>query len=496
MTATAAEKVARGAAWMVGLRMTDRLVGLASTLILARVLTPADFGLVAMAMAVIGLIELASAFGFEVPLLRAAQPTRAEYDTVWTLNVMFGVGCASATALAAVPAAHFYAEERLIPVFLALAFGWAVSSFANVGTVDFRRNLDFAREFRLLMANRVVTFSVTIPSALLFRSYWALIAGIVAGRIASVAFSYLWHPYRPRFSLRESRQLFSFSLWIFVEKIASFGNARLPDFVLGRTHGPAAVGVYRVAEEIGYLPGSELVAPINRVFLPGVSRLVEGGRTMGEVVAIATGVVALILFPACLGIAAVADPLVRTMLGNQWLGAIPIVEIMAVNAMLVALWSNQQTSLLAAGLPKLPGLVALARLAVFAPSVFLLTPAYGSWGVAVSVLISSTFSFLIGLQVSLRKLAMTLGQYLGATWRPLLASSIMYGVLRHTVVATGSTQSSLQALGELGTAVAAGVGVYVAALAALYFGTGRPRGAEQIVLGRLQVLVRRRKASA
>ena len=74
-------------AWPTG------LIGVVSTVVLARLLTPADFGLVAMAMSVIGLIELASAFGFEVSLLRTATPTRAQYDTVWTLNVLFGVGC-------------------------------------------------------------------------------------------------------------------------------------------------------------------------------------------------------------------------------------------------------------------------------------------------------------------------------------------------------------------------------------------------------------------
>lgn len=491
MSATTAAKVARGAAWMMAARLADRLVGVFSTLILARVLTPADFGLVAMAMAVIGLIELASAFGFEVPLVRAVQPSRALYDTVWTLNLLFGVGCAAATALSAAPAAHFYNDERLFPIMLILALGWAVGSLANVGTVDYRRHLDFAKEFRFLMAARIVTFSITIPCALIFRSYWALIAGISAGRLATVLSSYWWHPYRPRLCLASARELFSFSLWIFIDKIASFGNARAADFVLGRTHGASEVGVYRLAEEIGYLPGSEFVAPINRAFLPGASRLVEGGRSMVEVISIATGIVALILVPACLGIAAVADPLVRAMLGQKWLAAIPIVEIMAVNALLVALWANQYTALLAAGLPKLPGLVSLARFAVFAPCVLLLTPMHGAWGVAASALASSVFAVTIGLQVSLRRLCVPFGMYVGALWRPLVGSLVMFAAVRHVVTSLDSSDSSLQAVGDLGIAVATGVGVYVAAMALLFFAAGRPRGAEQLLLERIKLLLGR-----
>lgn len=491
MSPTTGGKIARGAAWMMAARLADRLVGVVSTLILARVLTPADFGLVAMAMAVIGLIELASAFGFETPLVRAAQPSRAMYDTVWTLNLLFGVGCAAATALAAAPAAHFYSDERLFPIMLILALGWAIGSLANVGTVDFRRQLDFAKEFRFLMANRVVTFSITIPCALTFRSYWALIAGMFAGRLATVLFSYGWHPYRPRLSLAAARELFSFSLWIFIEKIASFGNARAADFVLGRTHGASEVGVYHLGEEIGYLPGSELVAPINRAFLPGASRLVESGGSMVEVIRVATGVVATILFPACLGIAAVADPLVRAMLGQQWLAAIPIVEIMAVNALLVALWANQYTALLAAGLPKLPALVSLGRFAVFAPSFLVLTPMHGAWGVAVSALASSVVAIPIGLQVSLRQMSTPIASYVGALWRPVVASLVMFAVVRQVVTLLDASASSLQAVGDLAFIGATGVGVYGIVMALLFFMAGRPRGAEQLLLERINLLLRR-----
>jgi O-antigen/teichoic acid export membrane protein len=481
---------------MIAVRVVDRLIGLASTLILARVLTPADFGLVAMAMAVIGLIELASAFGFEVPLLRAAQPTRAQYDTVWTLNLLFGLGCAAVTAAVAVPAAGFYQDGRLVPVMLVLAAGWAVSSLTNVGIVDYRRNLDFAKEFRLQITMRLVTVAVTIPAALFFHSYWALIAGTSAGRVAGVALSYLWHPYRPRLCLQAARELFSFSTWIFVEKIASFGNARAPDFVLGRTHGPAAVGQYRLAEEIAYLPGSEFVAPINRVFLPGMARLVEQGRNLADVVTTTTGVVALLLLPACVGIAAVAEPLVRAMLGSQWLGTIPLIEIMAAHTALVALWSNQQMALLAAGLPKQAGIIAVARLIVFAPCVLLLAPAEGPIGVAVSVLVASVFTFFFGLHLSLRRLSMKLAGYIGAVWRPAVASIFMLAMVRLLLNTLGPSASALDAATDLAAAVGAGVLAYAVALALLFLASGRPEGAEQLVLRRASQWLRRPRGTA
>jgi len=488
MSQTTGGQVARGAAWMIGARLTDRMVGFVSTLILARLLTPTDFGLVAMAMAVIGLIELASSFGFEVQLLRMAQPTRSQYDTVWSLNAMFGIGCGAATALAASPAAEFYGDERLLAIMLVLGLGWGVGSLENVGIIDFRRNLEFSKEFRFLIAKRVITFTVTVTAALLTRSYWALIAGTFVGRASGAALSYLWHPYRPRPCLKAARELFSFSLWIFIERMAAFANSRSSDFYLGKVHGPAEVGIYRLGEEIGYLPGSEFVAPLNRALLPGISRLADAGRQLGDVVTSATGVVALVLVPACFGLAAVADAAVPVLLGEKWLGTIPVVQIMAANALFLALWANQHSALLAVGAPRLTAYFALVRLAVFVPGFVMLTPEHGAIGVAVSALAASVVAYALGLGWSLKRLSMRLNDYAQQLWRPLLASILMVVLVREF----GTTLSIGNSLGAAFARLAAGIGLgaltYAVALSVLYLAAGRPEGAERLLLQRLKAL--------
>jgi O-antigen/teichoic acid export membrane protein len=473
---------------MITARLTDRLVGFVSTLILARLLTPTDFGLVAMAMAVIGLIEIASAFGFEVQLLRLPQPTRAQYDTVWSLNALFGLGCGAVTAIAALPSAAFYGDDRLVAIMLVLALGWAIGSLENVGVVDFRRNLEFTKEFRFMIAKRILSFVVTVTVAVLTRSYWALIAGTFVGRAAGVALSYLWHPYRPRPCLQAARELFSFSLWIFIERMAAFANSRSSDFYLGRVHGPAQVGIYRLGEEIGYLPGSEFVAPLNRALLPGISRLADSGRRLGEVVTSATGVIGLVLVPACFGLAAVADAVVPVLLGDKWLAAVPVVQIMAANALFLALWANQHTALLAAGAPRLTAYFALVRLAVFVPCFVAMTPTLGAVGVALAALAASAVAYLLGLGWSLKRLSMRLRGYLRELWRPLLASVLMVIVVRQVAALLGGSDQVVGSLLRLAAGIAAGIATYAMTLALLYLAAGRPVGAEQLVLRRVGLL--------
>src|SRR4029453_3506529 len=101
------KQIATGAAWMVFFRLIDRSLGIISMAILARLLIPADFGLVAMAMSIIGLIELETEFSFEIALIQKASPERVHYDTAFTLNALLATGGAILTAGLAHPAAAF-----------------------------------------------------------------------------------------------------------------------------------------------------------------------------------------------------------------------------------------------------------------------------------------------------------------------------------------------------------------------------------------------------
>src|SRR3954463_13224473 len=109
-------EMAKGAAWMVLVRLFDRSIGLVSTALLARLLIPADFGLVAMAMSVIALIELATAFSFDIALIQKPDVVREHYDTAWTLNIAVAAAGAVLTIAAARPVALFYGDPRLVQI--------------------------------------------------------------------------------------------------------------------------------------------------------------------------------------------------------------------------------------------------------------------------------------------------------------------------------------------------------------------------------------------
>src|SRR5258706_9735213 len=291
-------RMAVGAAWMVLLKIVERGIGLASTVVLARLLLPADFGVVAMATSIIAILELFGALGLDWALIQRPDATPANYNAAWTFSAIFGVSCAIALLCVAAPAATFYGEPRLVPVMQVLAGMMAIGGFQNIGIVAFRRDLEFDREFRFLLAKKIATVVVTILLAFTLRSYWALVIGVTFGSAMSVALSYYVHPYRPRLSLHGLGELLRFSKWLLANNALLFLNARASDFVIGRLSGAGALGMYQIAYEISNLPTTELVAPINKATFPGYSRLAGDIVKLRDGFLNFTSMVALITLPA------------------------------------------------------------------------------------------------------------------------------------------------------------------------------------------------------
>ena len=173
------KKIADGAIWMLLFKVADRGLGLISTLILVRLLTPTDFGIVAMAVAMVAIVELLTSFGFDTAIIRQKDATDEHYHTAWTFDVLFGIFVAVVMVGFAGQVARFYNEPEVELVLYVLALSPLLSGFENVGIVAFRKDLQFRNEFRFQVWKKIAGFVVTVPLAFLLRNYWALVIGVV-----------------------------------------------------------------------------------------------------------------------------------------------------------------------------------------------------------------------------------------------------------------------------------------------------------------------------
>lgn len=489
-------EIAKGAAWMVLFRLLDRSIGIVSTAILARLLLPADFGLVAMAMSIIAVIELATTFSFEIALIQKADPQREHYDTAWTLNIIVGAVGALVIAALALPTAAFYGDARLAPVMLAIASTWLFSGFENVGTVDFRRAMNFSAEFRLMAIRRLISFAVTMVAALTLGSYWALIIGTATARLAGVVLSYLMQPFRPRLSLARTRELFSFSGWMLANNIAGVILGKVPHFAVGRLFGAQSLGAYTVGAEIAHLAYTELIAPINRATFPGYARLAGDPPAFRRICLDATAAILLIVLPVTIAVAVLAAPIVRVLLGSQWAEAAPIIQVLAFAGAVSAVTSNNVAVYLALGRPHLATSIFVVRLMMVLVAIALLVGPHGMLGVAWAELLASVGSLAISLPVLFRTLKLRSLDYLGHLWRPLLASALTGAVMVAVLQWLPGQESLASAL--VGLLVAGPVGAlsYVLLVAVLWRLSGRPQTVEVLLAARARDWWRARAKSA
>lgn len=476
------KQIAKGAAWLIGFKLLDKSIGLVSTLVLVRVLTPTDFGLVAMAMAVVALLELMGAFGFDSALIQRQDTARSHFDTAWTFNVIFGVCIALFLVAMAVPAAVFYREPRLQQMLPVLAIGAVIGGFENIGTVAFRKELNFRMEFIYLFIKRIAVFVVVITLALTLRSFWALIYATIAGKAMAVLISYLLHPYRPRFSLAARGDLFNFSKWLFFSNLIQFFGHRSTDFILGRTVGSYGLGIYNLAAEIATMPSSELIAPINRAVYPAYAQLAGArDRLLARFLEVYS-LISIVAFPVAVGLFSLSDLLVSLLLGPQWTDSIPIMQILGLCGLVAALQGNMYVVLTALGKPKVTTYLGGGLLVFSLPAVIYLSLQFGVLGAAYAQFVAALIGFIAIVLVFTAVTGASKSSLFRVMWRPFFAAVFMAASLEALIVFFEYASKFESHYLRFPILVLCGAISYAACVLFLWVLAGRPVGAELLII--------------
>lgn len=476
-------KMANGAGWVIGWRLTTRLLGVVNTLTLAHLLLPSDFGLVALGTGFAGAIDALSTLGVEESVIRIKEPSRELYDTGFTLNVVRGLGSAVIVAALALPVAIFFRDPRLCNVVLALAAGALLGSFENIGIVDFRRSLNFHKEFQMMIVPRLASIAVSIGVAVVYRSYWALVAGILIMQTLRVIMGYAMHSFRPRLTLSAWRDLAGFSFWTWALSMLALFRDRCDSFAIGRILGPGPVGVYFLGWDIAFVPTSEVAGSIARAAFSGFSAARHAGLDVGDTYLRIVASSALMIVPVGVGVSLIADPLVKLALGPKWLGAIPVVEALGPAGSVAAFGFICSALLSAYGLLEalfsIQTVCTVVRLALLIPLVM----TQGIAGAAVAMAMATAIETLLYLAITFRRFGFGLSDLLWHTWRCLFATGVMALMLYMAGLAWHHySGDSAALLFRLLIAVSTGAAIYMAVLALTWWAAGRPAGGEADLL--------------
>lgn len=472
-------RLARGAGWLYAHRWIERLLDFVSVVVLARLLSPEDFGLVAIAASVATIVEGLAAFDVEKALIRSRDDARELYDTAWTLSLVRGL-VAGLVMLAVAP---FLGDERITHVVLALAATPVLKGLANPRFVTFERDLDYSKLASLTLAARAGAFVVTVAVAVRTLSHWALVAGLLAGALLTLLLGYVLRPYRPRFSLARFSELFGFSGWLSATSIVTTLSMETDKLIVGRILGIVDAGLYFMTQRVGVLPSRELISPLQRLLYPSFSEALEDPGRLRRMAAESINVLGSLALPAGFGFALVAADFVPLALGGQWTPIVPLLVILVPYLGVRATLSMTLPCVMALGRTRLLFGVSLVYALVHVPA-FVLGTLLGGLRGAIGALVGAGVVYT-GLNAWMlrRTLGLRIGEIAGRLRRPALATVAMLVVAGPLAVLVPPPEvPRLASWGLLAAKVLLGASSYLGALAWLWTREGRPEGLERRVL--------------
>lgn len=329
-------KTLRGAGWSVAARISARVIDLAALLVLARVLSPADFGLTAIAASLVSIVEMVLEIPLVQALLRLQTIEKAHLDTAFTLGLLRGAVIAVLMVAAAWPAAHIYADARLIPIVLVLSLSPIARSLYSPGMVHLFRDINFRASFIADFIGKAIAALISIGVLYAGAGYWALVINPVASSILPTALSYILAPYSPRLSLEKLSAFSAFTGWFTSSQILAAFSWQYDRVFLGYHVEKAVLGRYGVASDFSVLPTQSLIGPAMRPVMAAFATIAEDRQRLQSAFLRAARLTMIIALPAGVGIALTADQIVSIVLGPQWGAAAPYLRWLSVAIMFTA----------------------------------------------------------------------------------------------------------------------------------------------------------------
>jgi lipopolysaccharide exporter len=222
------------------------VMGLASTVVVARLLLPADYGIVAMSMLVVGLIQAMLDFGAATALLRKGGVTPAEINSAWTLRLLEGCVVGLILIAAASPSAHYFREPRVEMVLWVLAACIAINSASNIGFTLAQKEFNFSLEFRHNLICKSMGVIATITAAYVLGDYRALVIGVATGYTSGCLMSYVMHPYRPSWDTSKISDIWAVTKWLMLAGVGGFILRKSDELIAARIGTTGEYGQYNV----------------------------------------------------------------------------------------------------------------------------------------------------------------------------------------------------------------------------------------------------------
>lgn len=404
------KRVRSGAGWNAGSSLMTQVLAIVRSVIIARLLTPEDFGLFGMVMTVVGAAGALTSFGFDMSVIVKRQEDNSELrralNTAWTAELVRRLLISIALLLVVYPVARFYQEPLLLQIMPVIAITPFIQGFQNIGLVLWRKGLNFKPLIVYEQVSSIITTAVAIVFALVLRNYWALVLIQLIGAVISVVLSYIFNSYRPRLQLdrRLLSESLSFGKHLFFISVMTYATTTADNVMVGRLVGPAELGSYQLVYGVAVgIPIAILMSVTTSVMIPAYAELRDGsaqaiGSVVNRVLAVGAALLTLMLLP--LGL--FAAEFVSVVYGAQWLAAIPLLQVLVLLGFVRGLTNLLSPVSIGMEHPEMEAKAKTAEGVLYLAVLYVLITRYGAIGAAWAGVIIYSVAFVIRVHFATR----------------------------------------------------------------------------------------------
>jgi len=394
-----------------------------STIVLARLLTPQDFGLIAMVTAVTGFVMMFKDMGLSMATVQKAEINHAQISTLFWINIGLSLCVMVVIAALAPVIAWFYGEPRLTGITLALAAAFIFGGLAIQHQALLRRQMRFGTLAVIGIISMLAGIVAAIISAWYGAGYWALVIMQLAGAIAGAIAVWVACGWRPSLPVRRSgvREMLAFGGNLTGFNVVNYFARNLDNILIGRVWGPVSLGFYAKAYGLLMLPIRQLRAPINSVALPGLSRMQSEPVKFKKYYVTVVTVLAFTSMPLTVFLAVFSEDVIKLVLGQQWLQAAGIFQILSIAAFIQPVFTTRGLVLLSLGQSKRYLKTGIIQSSAFIIALIFGLP-WGAKGVATSYAISNYVMLIPMFLYCFKYTPLGLEDFAKAVWRPAVVS--------------------------------------------------------------------------
>lgn len=325
------QKTINGVAWNTVGKISNQILQFILAVILMRLLQPSDYGLLAMAMVLIGFAGIFSEFGFSSALIQRQNITESHKSSIFWLNILIGATLTVLFFVFAVELSEFYDNQQLTNVIQYLSFTFVLSSVGIVPGTILQKEMNYAAINKINVSVFLISGIIGVYLAFKGSGVMALVFQTLISQGLKLPLVFYESKWKPKFilSVQSIKDLFSYSAYLTGFNFINYWARKSDDLLIGKFMGAESLGIYSRAYNLMLLPISQVISLVSNVMFPALSSIQTDKERVKRIFLKVIQVISFITFPIMIGLIAVADNFILGIFGSKWAEVIPIIQILA-----------------------------------------------------------------------------------------------------------------------------------------------------------------------